>query len=90
MQIETLFRKHIISYVFYSKLATFTDFERKISTIHRFFKKNFVRFEKSYGFCRILEQLCHKLFVKQIHGQNRRTSDSSTLDIRENEKKRSL
>ena len=44
---------------FYGKFATFSDFEKNqvfLQRIHGFFKKNFVLFEESYYFNRILQQ----------------------------------
>ena len=78
----------IIWYAFYRKFATFSWF-RKIS---RFFRKtkpyqkipNFVCFEKSYYFSRILRQICYKFVMKTFHGQKRRLPDTlnRTLSIR--------
>ena len=62
----TFLRKNAIWYVFYSKCATFRDFENIQVLCEKpiyFFKKdsNFERFEKSYYFSRILRQICYNL-----------------------------
>ena len=42
---------------------------------------NFVPFEKSYHFNRILRQICYNLVLKAFRGQNRQTADNLTSHL---------
>ena len=75
----------IIWYEFYRKFATFHDFEKFqffFRKTNLFFQKtsNFVRFEKSNYFSRILRQICFDLVI-DFQRQNRRTSDIFTAEL---------
>ena len=65
----TILRNNTIWYAFYSKLATFKDFEKIRFFFEKpiyFFKEDpkFESFEESYYFRRILRQICYNLVKK--------------------------
>ena len=73
--VKTLSRNNVYWYTFYSKFATFTDFEKIIffqKTQHFFSKKEYFLylFEKSYCFSRIQRQICFDLMMKNFLTQN--------------------
>ena len=64
---KTFLWNKIIWYAFYSKFATFNDFEKH---------PKFERFEKPYYFSRILRKSCNNMLIKFLHAQNCQTSDT--------------
>ena len=80
--VNTFLWSNIIWYAFYSKFATFGDFEKyqAFSKKIYFFKRNliFERFERYYYFGCILRQICYNL-VKKIQSDSVRFEKSDII-----------
>ena len=64
---KTFLENDAIWYAFYKQFAILNGFEINSSVISK--KNNFVCFEKSYYFSRIIRQICYNL-VKKFHVLN--------------------